>query len=108
MRPANSPRGAFEVFLQDFKTSPEHTITTAMGNVTIDEDDLSDEYDFMDEDDETGERRRRDKEQSRAPRHKYKEVMQKLADRTVDEIVIDLDDLATASGELLPSPTIQY
>ncbi|OAA77831.1 DNA replication licensing factor mcm7 [Akanthomyces lecanii RCEF 1005] len=92
-------QSAFEVFLQDFKTSPEHTITTAMGNVTIDEDDLSDEYDFMDEDDETGERRRRDKEQQRAPHHKYKEIMQKLADRTQEEIVIDLDDLGTWENE---------
>ncbi|OAQ99440.1 hypothetical protein LLEC1_06878 [Akanthomyces lecanii] len=92
-------QSAFEVFLQDFKTSPEHTITTAMGNVTIDEDDLSDEYDFMDEDDETGERRRRDKEQQRTPHHKYKEIMQKLADRTQEEIVIDLDDLATWENE---------
>ncbi len=70
-----------------------------MGNVTIDEDDLSDEYDFMDEDDETGERRRRDKEQQRAPHHKYKEIMQKLADRTQEEIVIDLDDLGTWENE---------
>ncbi|KAJ6784851.1 hypothetical protein PWT90_08704 [Aphanocladium album] len=92
-------QNAFEVFLNDFKTSPAHTITTAMGNVTIDEDDLSDEYDFMDEDDETGARRRRDKEQRRAPHHKYKEIMQKLADRTQDEIVIDLDDLAIWENE---------
>ncbi|OAA69555.1 DNA replication licensing factor mcm7 [Cordyceps fumosorosea ARSEF 2679] len=86
-------QSAFEVFLKDFKTSPEHTITTAMGNITIDEDDLSDEYDFMDEDDETGERRRNDKAQSRAPHHKYKDMIQKLADRTRDEIVVELDDL---------------
>ncbi|KAJ3477798.1 hypothetical protein NLG97_g8741 [Lecanicillium saksenae] len=92
-------QNAFEVFLNDFKTSPAHTITTAMGNVTIDEDDLSDEYDFMDEDDSTGARRRRDKEQRRAPHHKYKEIMQKLADRTQDEIVIDLDDLAIWENE---------
>lgn len=70
-----------------------------MGNVTIDEDDLSDEYDFMDEDDESGERRRRDKEQRRSPHHKYKEIMQKLADRAKDEIVIDLDDLAIWENE---------
>lgn len=66
-----------------------------MGNVTIDEDDLSDEYDFMDEDDETGEHRRQQKEQRRSPQHKYKQFLQELANRTADEIVIDLDDLAT-------------
>ncbi|KAK3185333.1 DNA replication licensing factor MCM7 [Lecanicillium sp. MT-2017a] len=86
---------AFEEFLTDFKTSPEHTITTAMGNVTIDEDDLSDEYDFMDEDDETGERRRQQKEQRRSPQYKYKLALQELANRTSEEVVIDLDDLAT-------------
>lgn len=72
-----------------------------MGDVTIDEDDLSDEYDFMDEEDDTGDRRRRDKEQRRTPNHKYKEMMQKLADRIIDEIVLDLEDLATVSGDLL-------
>ncbi len=81
--------------MTDFKSSAEHTITTAMGNVTIDEDDLSDEYDFMDEDDETGEHRRQQKEQRRSPQHKYKQFLQELANRTADEIVIDLDDLAT-------------
>ncbi|KAM0738999.1 hypothetical protein ACQRIT_006736 [Beauveria bassiana] len=92
-------QNAFEVFLKDFKTTPEHTITTAMGNITIDEDDLSDEYDFMDDDDESGERRRRDREHRRAPHHKYQEIMQKLANRTQEEIVIDLDDLAAWENE---------
>ncbi|KAF1731419.1 DNA replication licensing factor mcm7 [Beauveria bassiana] len=92
-------KDAFEVFLKDFKTTPEHTITTAMGNITIDEDDLSDEYDFMDDDDESGERRRRDREHRRAPHHKYQEIMQKLANRTQEEIVIDLDDLAAWENE---------
>ncbi|KAM3514434.1 hypothetical protein MY11210_001878 [Beauveria gryllotalpidicola] len=92
-------QNAFEVFLKDFKTTPEHTITTAMGKITIDEDDLSDEYDFMDDDDESGERRRRDREHRRAPHHKYQEIIQKLADRTQEEIVIDLDDLAAWENE---------
>ncbi|KAM3453736.1 hypothetical protein MY3296_003579 [Beauveria thailandica] len=92
-------QNAFEVFLKDFKTTPEHTITTAMGNITIDEDDLSDEYDFMDDDDESGESRRRDREHRRAPHHKYQEIMQKLANRMQEEIVIDLDDLAAWENE---------
>ena len=86
---------AFQEFLKGFKTSPEHTIATAMGNITIDEDDLSDEYDFMDEDDDTGERRRQEKEQRRSPQYKYKQLLQELANRTIDEITIDLDDVAT-------------
>ncbi|KAK0733952.1 MCM2/3/5 family-domain-containing protein [Lasiosphaeria miniovina] len=84
---------AFEQFLTGFKTSPEQTITHALGNINIDEDDLSDEYDFMDEDDDAQQRRLRDKARKRAPQHKYKEMLQQLADRKLDQVVIDLDDL---------------
>ncbi|KAK3329751.1 MCM2/3/5 family-domain-containing protein [Apodospora peruviana] len=86
-------QSAFEDFLQEFKTSPEQAITHALGNINIDEDDLSDEYDFMDEDDEAQERRRQEKARRRSPHHKYKEMLQDLADRKVNEVVIDLDDL---------------
>ncbi|KAK3694302.1 MCM2/3/5 family-domain-containing protein [Podospora appendiculata] len=84
---------ALESFIQDFKTSPEQTITLALGNINIDEDDLSDEYDFMDEDDETQQQRLQEKARRRAPQHKYKDILQQLADRKANEIVIDLDDL---------------
>jgi DNA replication licensing factor MCM7 len=87
--------------LKGFKTSPEHTIATAMGNITIDEDDLSDEYDFMDEDDETGERRRQQKEQQRSPQYKYKQLLQELANRSIDEITIDLDEVAAVCLPIL-------
>lgn len=85
---------AFENFLDEFKTSPEQQITDALGNIDIDED--SDEYDFMD-DEETQNRRHREKARSRTPQHKYRDLLQKLADRKADEVVIDLDDLATVS-----------
>ncbi|KPM44712.1 DNA replication licensing factor mcm7 [Neonectria ditissima] len=90
---------AFEEFLTDFKTSPEQTITTALGNITIDEDELSDEYDFMDEDEQAGDRRRQGRRKE-APKHKYKEMLQKLADRTLDEATIDLDDLVTWESQM--------
>lgn len=64
-----------------------------MGNVTIDEDDLSDDYDFMDEDDQEAERRRAEKQKNKVPQFKYKKELQELANRTRDEIIIDLDDL---------------
>lgn len=70
-----------------------------MGNITIDEDDLSDEYDFMDEDEQAGQRRRQDKERQKTPQYKYKKLLQQLADREIDEMRIDLDDLA-AVGQL--------
>ncbi|KAI1759048.1 DNA replication licensing factor mcm7 [Hypoxylon sp. FL1150] len=87
-------QAAFESFLEGFKTSPTQSITHAIGQINIDEDDLSDEYDFMDEDDEAHEQRRRQKAAAKSPKHKYADVMQKLADRTIDEVLIDLDDLA--------------
>lgn len=76
-----------------------------MGNVTIDEDELSDEYDFMDDDDETaGDRRRQERERARTPHHKYKDMLQQLANRTIEEVRIDLDDLSTV-GRIHQNPS---
>jgi hypothetical protein len=64
-----------------------------MNNISIaEEDDLSDEYDFMDEDPEA---RAREKAKQQGPVYKYKEIMQLVADRKQDEIVVDLNDLQT-------------
>lgn len=68
-----------------------------MGNVTIDDHDISDDDDFMDEH-QSAERRRQEKERRREPHHKYKDVLQELADRTANEIVIDLDDVHSVRG----------
>ncbi|KAI1384927.1 DNA replication licensing factor MCM7 [Hypoxylon trugodes] len=87
-------QAAFQNFLEKFKTSPEQTLTHAIGQINIDEDDLSDEYDFMDQDDEEHERRRREKAAAKSPKHKYADILQKLADRSIDEVLIELDDLA--------------
>jgi DNA replication licensing factor MCM7 len=62
--------------------------------MNIDEDDFSDEYDFMDDDDEMGLARREARNQAKVPKLKYKDLLQKIADRYEDEITIDLDDLA--------------
>lgn len=48
----------------------------------------------MDEDGQDATRRQQDKER-RAPQYKYKNMLQQLSDRTIDEATIDLDDLAT-------------
>jgi DNA replication licensing factor MCM7 len=90
-------QNGFELFLKDFKTSPEQTITTAMGNITIDEDDLDDD-DLMDGDNQAGQRQQ-DKER-RTPQYKYKKLLQQLADRELDEMKIDLDDLATWESQM--------
>jgi DNA replication licensing factor MCM7 len=88
-------QAAFESFLQNHKTSPQETITHAIGNISIGEDDLDDDYDFMDEDDQQAVSRR--KAAQRQPRFKYKDMMQQLADRKLDEVLIELDDLVTVS-----------
>ncbi len=63
--------------------------------MNIDEDDFSDDYDFMDDDDDEGHNaRRQTRTLAKAPKLKYMEVLQKIADRYEDEITIDLDDLA--------------
>jgi DNA replication licensing factor MCM7 len=91
----NNQPGAFEEFLQNFKSSPTSALTSALDGMNIDEDDFSDEYDFMDDDDEEGQSaRRKTKTQAKEPSHKYKDLLQKVADRYEDEITIDLDDLA--------------
>ncbi|KAK8020815.1 DNA replication licensing factor mcm7 [Apiospora arundinis] len=90
-------QAAFEDFLDKFKTSPQDTITHAIGQISIDEDDLSDEDDFMDEDGEAAQhdRRRKKAAQRQQPKHKYVELMQQLADRAIDEVLIDLDDIVS-------------
>ncbi|TVY86704.1 DNA replication licensing factor [Lachnellula willkommii] len=88
-------RMAFEGFLQTFKTSPAASITHALGDMNIDEDDLSDEYDFMDEDDDEGQNSQRQaRSKAKMPKLKYLDLLQKVADRYEEEITIDLDDLA--------------
>ncbi|PSS12809.1 hypothetical protein M430DRAFT_20724 [Amorphotheca resinae ATCC 22711] len=88
-------QAAFEEFLQTFKTSPTSALANALGDMNIDEDDFSDEYDFMDDDDEEGrDARRKERSQAKQPKLKYVELLQKVADRYEDEITIDLDDLA--------------
>ncbi|PHH67242.1 hypothetical protein CDD81_3011 [Ophiocordyceps australis] len=95
-------QSAFEKFLDDFKTS-EHIITTAMGDIRIGDDDFSDDDDdddddgWMDQDGQPGSRRRlrRRNRQRRTRRmqHKYREMVQEVANRTRNEIRIDLDDV---------------
>ncbi|KAE9578848.1 DNA replication licensing factor mcm7 [Colletotrichum fructicola] len=87
---------ALESFLKDFKASPEQTIAHALGNITIDEDDFSDDDELM-EDDGARQTHRRDKT---PPAHKYQAMMQKLADRQIDEVLVDLDDIAAFESQI--------
>jgi len=73
--------------------------------MNIDEDDFSDDYDFMDDDDEEGQNsRRRTRSQAKTPKTKYMDLLQKVADRYEDEITIDLDDVAKVRHYFAPYP----
>ena len=77
---------AFEDFLKTFKSSASET-ADALQDLRLD-DDLDNEYDFMDESGDEAGTRRID------PKLKYMRILQKVADRDQSQILIDLDDLA--------------
>jgi len=73
--------------LKTFKSSSIEA-TDALQGLQINEEDFDEEYDFMDESgDETNQPQRID------PKLKYLRLLQHVADRTVSQITIDLDDL---------------
>ncbi|TDZ26248.1 DNA replication licensing factor mcm7 [Colletotrichum orbiculare MAFF 240422] len=90
----STQQAAFESFLSEYK-APEQTIAHALGNITIDENDFSD--DELMEDDDTRETRRQAKA---PPGPKYKVMLQQLADRKTDEVMIELDDLENFETQL--------
>lgn len=75
--------------------------------MNLDEDNWSDEYDFMDDEDENGgNARRQARVQEKQPKLKYMELLQNVANRYKDEITIDLDDLAKVDISMIRA-TIQ-
>ncbi|SLM40032.1 dna replication licensing factor mcm7 [Lasallia pustulata] len=88
---------AFEDFLTSFKSSAsasEASATNAFQELNIDEDGLSDEYDFMD--DVVDDNKRQSNRTTAKDRHlkkKYMEMLQRVADRHTSEVTIELDDL---------------
>lgn len=79
-------------FLQNFKSSQsasEASATEAISGLNLDEDDL----DALDEMDEDGEENGRTTGERREPKLKYMTLLQEIADRTKNHIVIELDDL---------------
>lgn len=88
---------AFEDFLTSFKSSAsasESSATNALQDLNIDEDGLSDEYDFMDDiADGNGRQTNRRTGKDRDPKKKYMEMLQRVADRHTSEVIIELDDL---------------
>ncbi|KAF2671306.1 putative DNA replication licensing factor Mcm7 [Microthyrium microscopicum] len=81
-------QAAFEDFLKTYKTSTVET-TDALGDLNLNDDDTDGDYDFMDESGDEATRSRRPD-----PKLKYMRVLQNVADRATNQVVIDLDDLA--------------
>lgn len=84
-------REAFKDFLKGFKSfdsASEATATEAIQGLRIGGDRTDDEYDFMD-DVETEGAARRD------PKTKYMQILQDIANRDRNNILIELDDIAT-------------
>ena len=87
---------AFEDFLTNYESSgsdPENA-TDALENLNINEDGLSDEYVMVDDE---RERPRNQPKPSQFGKKKYMNILQKVADRQISEIAIDLDDLSNVS-----------
>lgn len=82
---------AFEDFLLNYK-STQTDLDLAVQDLNIDGDNTSEEYDMLD--DETGGKQARQANgQQKEPKKKYMDMLQKVADRELDEVTIELDDL---------------
>jgi hypothetical protein len=103
----NSPAEAFVEFLTTFKSSAsasEASATTALQGLHIEDEDLSDEYDFMDDVDHGNGPRRRPTRANKEPKLKYKNLLQEIANREKSEITIELDDLEVVRISFLQIP----
>ena len=90
---------AFEDFLLNYKstqTDLDTAATDAFEELNIDGDGTSDEYDFMD-DVAGGKEARRPFGRPSEARRKYMDMLQKVADRQLNQVTIDLDDLDNVS-----------
>lgn len=90
---------AFEDFLLNYKftqTDLDTAATDAFQDLNIDGDGTSDEYDFMD-DVAGGKEARRPLGQPSEARRKYMDMLQKVADRQLNQVTIELDDLDNVS-----------
>ncbi|KAI9728497.1 MAG: Mcm2-7 hexameric complex component [Chrysothrix sp. TS-e1954] len=89
-------RTDFEDFLTSYKSSATVDATAdALGDTNLDaEDGTSDEYDFMDDvEDSDGNTRARQPSRKQHAKLKYMNMLQEVADRKRDHIYIELDDL---------------
>ena len=94
-----SSKATFEDFLTTYKctVTSEQLAADALEDLNLDEDGLSDEYDFMDDVTNEKGRRRRTGHGTEA-RRKYMDMLQKVADRETSQITVELDDLDNVSS----------
>jgi DNA replication licensing factor MCM7 len=83
---------AFEDFLKTYKTSTVEA-SDALSGLNLNDDELDEEYDFMDESGDESRPRRPD------PKMKYMRMLQNVADRMTGQVIIDLDDLLAVRYE---------
>ena len=81
---------AFEDFLRTFKSTTSADTADALGDLNLGEDDLEDDYDFMEE---TGGEQAQNNQRANKSKIKYMNMMQEVADRTISHLTIELDDL---------------
>ncbi len=90
---------AFEDFLQSYKstaTELEELEDLNLEDVNQEsQDDTSDEYDMLD--DIAGGKEARQQNKFRAPKRKYMDMLQQVADRKISEVCVELDDLDNVS-----------
>lgn len=90
---------AFEDFLRSFKSASSTDTADALQGLNINGDGVDDEYDLM-EDAHDGEQQGANG--TRQPRNKikYMGILQDVADRKVENILIELDDLEQVSRRI--------
>ena len=96
---------AFQSFLEKFETkTSSDAAAEAIDGLHLDGDHTSDEYDFMDDvADESATRRR--------PKRKYLDMLQEVADRERQNILVELDDLQevrSTKGRMSHALTIPF
>ncbi len=81
---------AFQSFLEKFETSKTsaEAAAEAIDGLHLDGDHTSDEYDFMDDIEDGARSNSRGR-----PKRKYMDMLQEVADRERQNILIELDDL---------------
>lgn len=72
-------------------------MTDTLGDLNLEEDGFSDEYDFMEDISDEPRQGPRRQQQQQHHKLKYMKLLQDVSNRRKDQIIIELDDLAEVS-----------